>query len=569
MNAPDSSVDGAVKSGAYTEIVMIGPRIRLHVLFVALIAVVVLSAWASSVWPESSSANSQRVLSVTAYPLAVEARGGESRITVRIPVEAAGDQSRVSLSTKLGAFGSASGPPVIDARLFDVGNGLLGASAILVGDGRTGSTVVQAQVGSLVDTVTIRFVGVTTTIRLDEPDNRARLDATEPHLIRLAAADSTGLGAPSSQIFLEIVEAPTGATLRSGATTSTTSLPITTNVSGRASVFLSSDPGDVTIRATSGVASLTMQFQLYGAPDRLRLVPISEPAMEFGSIGDAGSIQVLLQDERGQGVPNERIVFSAESGLVVRWDGDGESQVTDDSGTARVHLDSRSARLGVSTVSATWFGGGGTLGHSLPVRVTGTPTTLYLWAEVTRAEVDEVLIEEFASTTRYRLYAEVVDRLGQRVAGTYQVRWWPVVSRAGAQVYPQVSETRDGVATAIFDLQHVDGRPYPESTSVQAWLIAKAQVNNNGLIGNLLGPGEPLRARWNDLTWLGPEIPVSEAVAGISSVVSAAWLRTEAGGWQAWFTADVPGAVDFTLSPGDRFYLVLRSAALLENVQRR
>lgn len=548
---------------------MIGLVSRFRLRILALFAVVLLTAWVTSSWPEASATTSQRVLSVTASPRIVEARGGESRITVRISAEAAGDQTRVSLSTELGAFGSASGPPAIDDRLDDVGNDLLGASVILVGDGRAGTTVVRAQVGSLVDTVTIRFVGTTTTIRLNQPDNRARLDASEQHLIRLAATDITGLGAPSAPISLQIVEAPKGATLRSGSTSTTTSFSITTNQSGRATVYLSSNPGDVTIRASSGEASLTMQFQLYGAPDRLRLVPISEPAMEFGSIGDAGSIQVLLQDERGQGVPNERIVFSAESGLVVRWDGDGESQVTDDSGSARVHLDSRSARLGPSKVSATWFGGGNTLGDSLTVTVTGTPTTLYLWAEVTRAEVDEVLIEEFASSTRYRLYAEVVDRLGQGVAGTYQVRWWPVVSRAGAQVYPQVSETRDGVATAIFDLQHVDGRPYPESTSVQAWLIAKAQVNNNGLIGNLLGPGEPLRARWNDLTWLGPEIPVSEAVASISSVVSAAWLRTEAGGWQAWFTADVPGAVDFTLSPGDRFYLVLRSAALLENVQRR
>ena len=144
-----------------------------------------------------------------------------------------------------------------------------------------------------------------------------------------------------------------------------------------------------------------MQFQLYGEPNRLRLVSITEPAMEFGSIGDTGSIQVLLQDERGQGVPNKRIVFSAEGGLVVRWDGDGESQITDDSGTARVHLDSRGARLGLSNVTATWHGGGSMLGDMLAVRVTGPPTSLYLWAEVTRAQVDEVLIEEFATSTRY------------------------------------------------------------------------------------------------------------------------------------------------------------------------
>lgn len=535
----------------------------------ALCAVLLLTTLASSAWPGEADASSQRVLSVTASPRTVEARGGESRITVRITAEAAGDQARVSLSTELGAFGSASGPPAIVDRLDDVGNDMLGASVILVGDGRPGTTVVRAQVGSLVDTVTIRFVGPTTTIRLDQPAHRSRLDASEPHRIRLVATDSTGLPAPSARISLQLVDAPEAATLRSGAVSTTTSLSVTANQNGEATVFLSSDPGNVTITATSGSASLTMRFQLYGAPELLRLVPISETAIEVGSVGAPGSIQVLLQDERGQGVPNERIVFSAEGGLVVRWDGDAESQITDDSGTARVHLDSESTRLGLAKVTATWFGGGANLADSLTIRVTGPPASLYLWAEVTRAAVDEVLIEEFASSTTYRLHAEVLDRLGQRVAGAYRVRWWPVVSRAGAQAYPQVSETQGGVATAFFDLQHIDGRPHPESTSVQAWLIAKAQINNNGLIANLLGEGEPLRARWNDLNWLGPETTISEAVADIADVVSAAWRRTESGGWQAWFTADVPGAVDFALSPGDNFYLVLRSAALLEHVERR
>ena len=548
---------------------MIGPQRRFRVRLVALLAVLSLTTLAGLVWANPGEASSQRVLSVTADPTVVPARDGESRITVRIPAEAAGGVTQVSLSTELGAFDSASGPPVIDARLFDVGNDTLGASVVLVGDGRAGATVVRAQVGSLVDTVSIRFVGPTTSLRLDQPTDRARLDASAQHMLRLVARDSTGIPAPSARVTLTLTDAPEGATLRAGLTSSETSLSAETSRLGQVSVFLSSPPGDVTIAARSGTATLTMQFQLYGEPERLRLVPIAGAAIEAGVEGSAGSIQVLLQDERGQGVPNERIVFSAEGGLVVEWDGDGESQVTDDSGTARVHLDSRSARLGQARITATWVGATRSLSDELSIRVTGPPVSLYLRAEVTRAEVDEVLIEEFASSTRYRLYAEVLDRLGQRVAGSYRVRWWPVVSRAGAQVYPQVSRTHDGVATAIFDLQHVDGRPQPEQTSAQAWLIAKAQVNNNGLIGNLLGEGEPLRASWNNLTWLGSETTVSEAVAEISDVVSAAWRRTENGAWQAWFTADVPGAVDFTLMPDDNFHLVLRSAALLENVRRR
>ncbi len=548
---------------------MTGPKRRVRVRLAALFAVLLLTTLASFAWPNPGEASSQRVLSVTAFPREVAARGGESEIIVRIPADAAGDHTRVTLSTELGAFGSASGPPVINAQMFDVGNNILGSKVILVGDGRIGSTVIRAQVGSLVDTVSIRFVGETTSLRLERPSAGARLDASVQHEIRLVATDVTTIGVPSAGVTFDLVEAPAGASLRRGARSATSSLSVSTNRSGQVSVWLRSDPGDVTISASSGVATLTMEFQLYGEPHQLRLVSFAGSSMEAGQVGDAGSIQALLQDELGQGVPNERVVFRAEGGLVVASDADGEYQMTDSSGTARVHLDSRNTRLGPARLTAAWAGGGGDLTDEMTILVTGPPVALYMRAEVTRAVVDEVLIEEFASSTRYRLYAEVVDRLGQPVSGAYQVRWWPVVLQAGAQVYPQVSVTRNGRATAIFDLQHVDGRPLPESTEARAWLIAKAQVNNSGIIANLLGEGVPLRSSWNDLTWQGSETTVSEAVAEIRDVVSAAWRRTETGAWQAWFTADVPGAVDFTLNPGDSFHLVLRSAALLENVRRR
>ena len=541
------------------------PLFRAALAAVAIFVAVIVAPTLS----EFAHASNQRVLSVTAYPTAVPARGGESRITVRVPAEAVGEATQVTLSTELGAFEAVSGPPSIGANLLDVGNETLGASVVLVGDGRAGASVVRAQVGSLVDTVTVRFVGQTTALRLDRPRDQARLDASAQHLIRLVATDHTGVGAPSARIALELVDAPTGAELRSGAASSKTRITVQTNNSGQATALLSSEPGDVTIRATSGLASLRMEFQLYGKPDRLRLVPIGDSAIEAGTFAEPGSMQVLLQDKRGQGVPNQRVSFRAGGGLVVASDGDGESQVTDDSGTARVHLDSRNARLGTARVTAVWAGDGRDLTDELAIRVTGAPAALYMRAELTEIEVEELLIEQFASSSKYRVEAEVVDRLGQPVAGSYQVRWWPVVSRAGAQVYPQVSVTRNGVAAATFDLQHVDGRPLPGETEARAWLIAKAQVNNSGLIANLLGDGVPLRSSWNDLTWRGPATTVSAAVAEIRDVVTAAWRRTESGGWQAWFTAEVPGAVDFPLQPGDSFHLVLRSAALLENVERR
>ena len=543
-----------------------------RVRWAALSAVLLLATLAALTWATAIDASSQRVLTVTAYPQAVSAQGGESTITVRLPAAAAAaeDATQVTLSTEeLGRFTSSGGPARIQSPLVDVGNDTLGANVKLVADGRSGPTVVRAQVGSLLDTVIVRFVGETSSLRLAQPSENARLDASAQHRIRLIAVDETGTASPDSQVSLQILAAPSGAQLRSGITSSTSELTVRTSQAGEATALLTSEPGVVRIRATSGSASLTMEFELYGEPTALRLVPISGASMEVDQVGAPGSIQALLVDERGQSVPNQRITFAASGGLVVSWEGDGESQTTDDSGAARVHLDSRSARLGSASLSAAWSGDGRSLSDEQTIRVTGTPVALYLRAQLSLADVEEVLIEEYVSSTRYRLQAEVVDRMGQPVAGGYRVLWRPLVVNAEAQVYPQISVTQGGVATAIFVLQHVDGVAQTDSTWAQALLMAKAHVNNNGLIADLLGTGLPLQASWNDLVWRGQETTVSEAVSEIEHVVSAAWRWTNAAGWQAWFSGNVPGAVDFALRPGDTFHLVLNSAALLQNVERR
>lgn len=545
------------------------PRVRMTARSGVLFATALLMTLAALAWSGGHAASSQRVLSVTAYPTAIPASDGVSEVTVRIPAAAAGDATQVNLSTDRGAFTGASGPTEINAPLFDVGNNTLGTSVKLVADGRTGDSVVIARVGSLVDKVTIRFFGEPAALRVQQPVEQARLRASDQHIIRVVASDETGFRTPAAEVSFEFLAAPSGALLRSGADSSISGVSVSTSQSGEARAWLSSEPGEVRIQISSGTATVTLELLLYGDPTTLRLVPLAGSAMEAGTVGDPGSLQALLLDARGQGVPNERIRFLPEGGLVVASDGDGETLVTDDSGRARAHLDAAAARLGVRTLTATWRRGDQALSDALEIRVTGPPLAMYLRARPALSELEDVLIEEFAASTRYRLEAEVVDELGQPVAGSYKVRWRPLISEASAQAYPDVSVTQDGIAHAIFDLQHVNGAPQTSSTRAQAWLIAKAQVNSNGTIADLLGDGVSLRASWNNLIWRGQATTVRAAVADIEHVVSAAWKRSADGEWQAWFTADVPGAVDFSLEPGENFLLVLRSGALLEHVERR
>ena len=515
-------------------------------------------------WSDAAASN-QRVLSVTAEPAVIPARGGESTITVRLPASAANGETRVTLSTQLGVFTVLTGPSEIRHDLSDMGDDTLGAAVMLIADGHSGSTVVRAQVGSLVNTVTVHFVGETTSLRLEQPGPNARLDASRAHRVQLVASDETGLGAPRAEVALEITAAPAGATLRSGTQSSTTSLTLRADRFGKVSTLLTSPPGTVRLRARSDNASLDLELSLYGPPHTLRLVAIEGDSLERGQ---PGLIQALLLDEMGQGVPNQQIVFSAVGNLQIDREGADEPVTTDASGAARVHLDTANARLGVSQINATWIGANQRFSDALDLRITGPPAAMHLAGEISYDEVSEAVLEEFRYSTRYRIEARIVDELGQPVAGSYRVRWRALITDADAHVYPQVSVTEDGVATTIFDLQHIDGAPQPERTKAQAWLIDRAQVNNLGRISDLLGDGLLLRRGFNRLSWQGPAMPISEAVDSIRHTVLAAWHQTDAGVWQAWFNISIPGSVDFMLQPGDRLYLELSSAATLPQVAR-
>ena len=293
-------------------------------------------------WSDAAASN-QRVLSVTAEPAVIPARGGESTITVRLPASAANGETRVTLSTQLGVFTVLTGPSEIRHDLSDMGDDTLGAAVMLIADGHSGSTVVRAQVGSLVNTVTVHFVGETTSLRLEQPGPNARLDASRAHRVQLVASDETGLGAPRAEVALEITAAPAGATLRSGTQSSTTSLTLRADRFGKVSTLLTSPPGTVRLRARSDNASLDLELSLYGPPHTLRLVAIEGDSLERGQ---PGLIQALLLDEMGQGVPNQQIVFSAVGNLQIDREGADEPVTTDASGAARVHLDTANARLG-------------------------------------------------------------------------------------------------------------------------------------------------------------------------------------------------------------------------------
>ena len=545
---------------------MISWRPRANRQWLARLSVASLIVLTLAVLTTDAATSQQSSLTVSASPDRIAADGGKTTITVRIGQADAQEARDVALRTDLGAFQTDSGSPAITVTLSPVGGGLLSGSATLVGDGRVGTATVTARIGSTAR-VTVELVGDPAKLQLEQPASGTRLDATRQHTLRLNVLDDRGVGVPNAPVTLEITEGPENASLRSGDARLLREVMVDSALSGAVTAFLRSDPGMVQIAASSGDISLSLSFDFYGEPSKLLLVPVNGESIARGDVGEDGSIQAQLLDERGRGVPEQRLTFSVNRGLIVAADGDGESRVTDENGQARVHLDARLARFGPAKLSVAWSGADETLMDELDIAVTGEPVAMYLTAELHIGDVGVPLIEEYAASTRYRVRALVVDEYGQRVGGSHQVRWRARISGAGAQVYPEVSVTENGMATAIFDLEHAAGSAKLD-TVVQAWLIAKAQVNNRGSISDLLGSGVPLRVGWNELIWRGETISVSDFGGQLGEHVSSVWRHTIGTAWQAWFPAGVPGAADFDIEPGDRFHLVLDSALLLESVER-
>lgn len=518
----------------------------------------------------TSAGASQGSIRVTAEPTQLSAQGGRSQIVVQIPTSAADDETHVTLTTDLGAFTGDSGPQRLGVPLAPASTpGVMRASVELVGDGRAGLSVVTARVGDLVDTVAVRFIGRPAVLAQRSPATAAALDALSPHPIRVEVRDTNGIAVPDAEVVFRIVQAASGAELRSGARAEPEQMSVTSNVSGVASVLLSGTPGTVRLRASSGSASLEIRLELHGEPASLRLIGFDGETIGVGQQGSAGSLQALLVDRNGRSAPNQRISFEATpGGPSVVADAEGESFVTDGSGRARVHLDATNAQLGTHTITARWSRGGATLTDGIDVVVVGRPAALYLTARPIFDEIGDPITDVFSNVSRYRVDARVVDASGQPVAGSWEVRWRPLVAGTRVTAVPEVSATLNGTASATFTLHHEEGTVDLSSVRAQAWLIEAAQVNNAGAIEDLLAPGLPLRSGWNAVTWVGESVAVSEGLEPIEHAATAVWRRTPIGGWEVWFAEPVPGATDFRLATGDRIFIVLHSAARMENIER-
>lgn len=545
--------------------VLVAPRRRVRTLVVA----AVLVALSAPLGEPAQSA--QGTIRIIADPTQITAQGGRAQIVVQLPSSAADGETHVTLTTDLGAFTADSGPQRLDAPLAGTGgSGLLRASTVLVGDGRAGVSVVTARVGNLIDTVTVRFIGPAASLSLRAPLVDRPLDALRTHRIEVAVRDTNEYAVSGANVTFEIIQAAAGAELRSGARAEPERMTVVSSSSGTAAVSLAGTAGVVRLRASSGSATLEIRLEMHGEPARLRLIALDGETLHEGQATAAGSLQALLVDRSGRSAPGQRIGFeSSAGGPFVVADEEGESFFTDSGGRARVHLDASQAQLGTHTITARWSRGGRTLTDTVEVVVSGRPVAMYLTARLIIGDLGDPLNDPLPNLNQYRVNAQVVDVNGQPVAGNWEVRWRPLVAGSRASAAPEVSSTRNGVASSVFTLHH-DGDGAPDLTSVQAqaWLIAAAQVNNVGAIADLVTAGLPLRTGWNAVTWRGGAVSVSEALAPIAHAATAVWRQSAAGSWEAWFTASVPGATDFRLADGDRIFIVLHSAARFENVER-
>ncbi len=512
----------------------------------------------------------QGAIRVSADPAQLSAQGGRSQIVVQLPATAANGETHVTLTTDLGAFTADSGPQRLDAQLSPAGTtGLLRASAVLVGDGRAGLSVVTARVGDLFDTVTVRFIGPAADLIQRTPTVEHPLDALRTHQISVEVHDTNDYAVSGADIVFRIVEAGAGAELRSGARAESEQMTVVSNALGIASVRLSGAPGTVRLQASSGSARLEIRLELHGEPASLRLIGLDGETIGSGTEGAVGSLQALLVDRSGRSAPNQRISFETTSGgPSVVADGEGESFVTDGGGRARFHLDATDAQLGKHTITGRWSRGGRTLSDSIEIVVSGRPAALYLTAQAVVSEIADPITGLLSNVSRYQVYAQVVDSSGQPVAGSWEVRWRPLVSGARVSATPEVSSTRNGTASSTFTLHHDGSGPDLSSVQAQAWLIEAAQVNSRGAIADLVSSGLPLRTGWNVVTWRGETVAVSEALAPIAHATRAVWRQSAEGDWEVWFTESVPGKTDFMLGNGDRIFIVLHSAARLQHVER-
>ena len=510
-------------------------RFSIPLVLVALAATAALGGAAAQA--ALQTADAVVIRSVQLSPSKILANGGQSTVTVTVsgPIER---EASITLSTTLGAFGSPSGPSRIVLAVAPTPASEAVATAVLFGDGRRGIAAVTARVGESVRSAAVILAGATTVIAFESPGAGAVLAAASAPLVRVQLRDAGGVTVPDVAVRLST----TAGTLRSDGAGEGRQLDLRTDNNGRVAATVVAPPGAVTLRASAGEVSAERSFTLHGPAASLQLLALRARV----NLGDDpfpapdGTLVAIALDDGGRPVPGMRIRFTSDSaGVSVVQSGAGESDVTDSGGRASGHVSAAGAAAPGSVVIGASVDG---LEASVALWVVGPPAEIALRAVPVEAGL-------------YRLHATVADATGTGVPTGYHLAF---TAEGGAGVDPDEALVREGEAAV--DL-HVTG-PVSEVIVGAVLIDAPAPLSVRASLAEVLSGGVVLEPGLNAVTWSGPVLSIAVLVEPIADVVLSVWRFDEALGWQGYFPTIGLG-VEFSLSPGERFYLFVQAAAVL------
>lgn len=524
-------------------------------------------------------------LTVSVDRSSVPAEGGSVRVTVRIASGAAAESPMVTLTTDLGSFGADSGPSRVVLRpIGGADDELPSASVRLVGDGQPGLAVITARTGSMVDAVTVAFIGPPAEIAILRPARERPLDASRAHLVQVEVRDRLGRPVPGAPLRLE-ASAETEPTLRSAAGERARLLALRTTDNGRATATLRAAPGEARLRAVSVDAEAELPLIFHGEPARLRLWALNS-VLERGSDATIAIVLARIVDEGGRAVPGREISLSVysesgESDIRLAVEGERGELITDAGGSVLARAHAKAAQTGSYWLRAELQAEPGVepsveLADVVELKVVGPPETIY----VTATRID-MLERAAGEVEEYLLRAEVVDPAGRAVAPGYAVRWRVVLDGGESALSSETSTLYDGVATARLRLENPSGEP-----SLQALLVENPQVNTEGRLTDLAADGLALRPGLNVVTWAGGETTVDEAIAPIAHLRTTVWREHPEGtGWLSYTTGgdaaedesedapqeasqDASANEPFAIDEGVRLHIRVEAAARLPGVTR-
>ena len=520
------------------------PRLYLLVLLAALAAGGLLA-----LLPAATAAAPAAVRSLSASPTKVAAAAGQTTIRVTVAWDAANESGlRVALASTLGAFGTAGGPSRVSVSLSDQGDGTAVATATLVGDGRLGTAAVTARVGASVRSTTVTFVGAPATVVFETPSAAAVLDAATPARLIVQVRDSAGVEVSDASITFttdagQLLVSSTPPADDAAASAVTT---MRSDHRGKASAFLHADPGPVRVRAAAGTATASLSLTLHGPPTQLELTALTRRV----NLGDtpftapAGTLVAVLFDEGGRPVPRVPVRFSTDvDGVTVVQSGEGESGVTGASGRAAAHVSAADATEAGSVTIAAWAD---ELSASTTIQIVGPASDLRL------------AITAESEAGAYRVVALVTDDGGRAVPSGYRVRFnvSGAAPSAAASFDPVTAETVNGLAFTRFTLEgaSLDGvRVRAQVSDIEM------DVRDSALLPLTAAASIALVEGLNLITWPGPSLTASVAVAAIAEQVEALWRYDETDGWQGYFPGTVVGT-DFELTAGDLLAVTTNAA---------